>query len=103
LVAYCDRDQIAFIPWFPLEAGEVLRGGVRQYLRRLTGRAPWQSALERIANRHGATRSQIALAWLLGRSPVMLPIPGTSRPRHLEENMAAANIELSSEEFAELR
>jgi len=101
---FCDREQIAFIPWYPLGAGEILQGGgVRQYARRLVGRASRENALTRIASRHGATRSQIALAWLLQRSAVMLPIPGTSRTRHLEENMAAATIELSAHEIEELR
>jgi pyridoxine 4-dehydrogenase len=84
---YCEREGIAFIPWFPLGAGKLAREG---------------SVLDRIANRLGATPAQVALAWVLKRSPVMLPIPGTSRVAHLEENVAAAKLELTDEEFSEL-
>jgi len=83
----CTKRGIAFIPWFPLAAG---RAGER------TG------AIEEVARSHGATVSQIALAWLLATSPVMLPIPGTSRIDHLEENVAAAAIALSADELATL-
>jgi aryl-alcohol dehydrogenase-like predicted oxidoreductase len=86
-VEYCERHQIGFIPWYPLAAGDLTRGG---------------SVLSRIAKSHNATPSQIALAWLLQRSPVILPIPGTSKVKHLEENIAAANIRLSAEEAAAL-
>jgi aryl-alcohol dehydrogenase-like predicted oxidoreductase len=82
----CDRNGIAFIPWFPLAAG------------RLAGRGP----ITRIARAHDATLFQVALAWLLARSPVMLPIPGTSSVEHLEENVAAAGLRLAQEEFEEL-
>ena len=85
-VDYCEREQIAFIPWFPLAAGMLGESG----------------ALERVAQRHGATVYQIALAWLLARSPVMLMIPGTSIVSHLEENVAAAEIQLSEHDLAEL-
>jgi pyridoxine 4-dehydrogenase len=78
---------IGFIPWFPLAAGPLA--------------AP-DGPLQRIADEHHATPSQLALAWLLKRSPVMLPIPGTSKVAHLEENVAAAEIELSDEEFETL-
>jgi len=84
---YCEREAIAFIPWYPLGAGRLAREG---------------SVLDRVAKRLGATPAQVALAWVLARSPVMLPIPGTSRVAHLEENMAAASLELTTEEFAEL-
>lgn len=84
---YCEREGIAFIPWFPLGAGKLAREG---------------SALDRVAKRLGATPAQVALAWVLKRSPVMLPIPGTSRVSHLEENAAAAKLELTDEEFGEL-
>ncbi|MBV9289453.1 MAG: aldo/keto reductase [Hyphomicrobiales bacterium] len=84
---YCARNGIGFIPWFPLAAGDLARSG---------------SALDVIARRHQATPSQIALAWLLRRSPVMLPIPGTGKVAHLEENVAAAAIKLSDADFAEL-
>jgi pyridoxine 4-dehydrogenase len=76
---HCEREQLAFIPWFPLGAGELTRAG---------------GVLDRSAARLGITMSQLALAWLLQRSPVMLPIPGTSSVRHLEENFAAARVVL---------
>jgi pyridoxine 4-dehydrogenase len=84
---YCERNGIGFIPWFPLAAGDLAKPG---------------SVLDAIAKRRGATPSQIALAWLLARSPVMLPIPGTSKVWHLEENAAAAEIQLTDDEFASL-
>jgi pyridoxine 4-dehydrogenase len=84
---YCERHSIAFIPWFPLGSG---------------GLAKSQSVLAGVAQRHKATPGQIALAWLLKRSPVMLPIPGTSKVAHLEENVAAAGIMLSDPDFAEI-
>ena len=84
---YCEEHGIGFIPWFPLAAG------------RLAGTS---SLLDSVANAHNATSGQIALAWVLKRSPVMLPIPGTSKVGHLEENVAAVNIELSDEEFDSL-
>ena len=84
---YCEKHNIGFIPWFPLNAGELAREG---------------SALDTIARRHKASPGQIALAWLLKRSPVMLPIPGTGKVKHLEENVGAAAIKLSDGEFAEL-
>jgi aryl-alcohol dehydrogenase-like predicted oxidoreductase len=80
----CEADGIGFIPWFPLAAGPLA--------------AP-DGPLQRMAADHQASPSQLALAWLLKRSPVMLPIPGTSKVAHLEENVAAAGIELSDEEF----
>jgi pyridoxine 4-dehydrogenase len=83
----CEAQGIGFIPWFPLAAGPLA--------------AP-DGPLQRIAAEHGATASQLALAWLLKRSPVMLPIPGTSKVSHLEQNVAAAEIELSGEEFETL-
>ena len=82
----CDADSIAFIPWFPLASGGLESAG----------------AISRIANAHDATPFQVALAWLLARSPVMLPIPGTSSVDHLEENVAAASLRLSEDEFAGL-
>jgi pyridoxine 4-dehydrogenase len=84
---YCEREGIAFIPWYPLAAGPLAEEG---------------GPAARIAERLGATPSQVALAWLLRRSPVMLPIPGTSKVKHLEENVAAARVELSDEDFREL-
>lgn len=85
-VDYCEREDIAFIPWYPLGAGDV----------------QGERAVERVTKRHGATPMQVALAWLLDRSPVMLPIPGTSKVRHLEENVAAAALRLGDEDRAEL-
>ena len=90
-VQYCEREGIAFIPWFPLGAGTLDR-------KKQEGRA----ALERVARRRGASPLQVALAWLLARSPVMLPIPGTSKVAHLEENVAAADLGLSDEDLREL-
>lgn len=84
---YCERNEIGFIPWFPLAAGDLARPG---------------GALDAIAKRHAATPGQIALAWALKRSPVMLPIPGTSKVSHLEQNVSAARIQLSDDEFEEL-
>ena len=84
---YCEKRSIGFIPWYPLAAGNLARSG---------------SLLDTIARRHGAAPSQIALAWVLKRSPVMLPIPGTSKVAHLEENVAAADVILSDEDFAAL-
>ena len=83
----CEREGIAFIPWFPLGAGSLAEPG---------------GPLDRVAERHGATRAQVALAWLLKRSRVMLPIPGTSSLDHLEENLAAAALELSGDDAREL-
>jgi pyridoxine 4-dehydrogenase len=82
---YCERNEIAFIPWSPLGSGKV--GG---------------TLLERIAQTHQNTPKQVALAWLLKRSPVMLPIPGTSSIKHLEENVQAASLGLTDEEYGEL-
>lgn len=87
LLDACEGQGIGFIPWFPLAAGPLAAPG---------------GPLQRIADDHHATPSQLALAWLLKRSPVMLPIPGTSKVAHLEENVAAAAIELSDEEFETL-
>ena len=84
---YCATNNIGFIPWYPLAAGDLARPG---------------SKLDGIARKLGATPSQVALAWVLKRSPVMLPIPGTSKVAHLEENVAAAGIFLSDEDFAAL-
>ena len=83
----CESEGIAFSPWFPLAAGPL---------------AASDGPLQRIAADHGASPSQLALAWLLKRSPVMLPIPGTSKVAHLEENVAAARIELTDAEFETL-
>ncbi len=87
VVDYCAAEGIGFIPWFPLAAGKLAKPG---------------SVLDAIAHKHNASPSQIALAWVLKRAPVMLPIPGTSSVDHLEENVAAANIQLSDADFAAL-
>ena len=84
---YCQANAIGFIPWFPLAAGALAKPG---------------GVLDTVAKKHDATPSQIALAWVLKRSSVMLPIPGTSNVSHLEENVAAAEIELSDDDFAAL-
>jgi aryl-alcohol dehydrogenase-like predicted oxidoreductase len=85
VVSYCEREGFAFIPWYPLGAGALSL-----------------PALERVAARHRATSMQVAIAWLLARSPAMLPIPGTSRVAHLDENLDAADIDLSPEDRDEL-
>jgi len=87
LVELCEREGLAFIPWFPLRAGKMATPG---------------GPLDRVAEAHGATPAQVALAWLLQRSPAMLPIPGTSSVEHLEENVAAAGLRLSDEELESL-
>src|SRR5580704_13321247 len=87
VLAYCAANNIGFIPWFPLAAGELIQPG---------------GLVDRFARARGATTGQIALAWLLRRSPVILPIPGTLQVAHLEENVAAAGLSLTPEEFGEL-
>ena len=84
MVNLCEEQGIGFIPWFPLATGELAASGTE---------------LDRIASAHDATPAQIALAWLLRRSKTMLPIPGTSTTKHLEENVAAASIQLTQDEF----
>ncbi|MBO9559052.1 MAG: aldo/keto reductase [Caulobacter sp.] len=84
---HCEAHGIGFIPWFPLASGDLAKPG---------------GVLDTIVHKTGATPSQIALAWVLKRSPVMLPIPGTSKVGHLEDNVAAAGITLSDEDFAAL-
>jgi aryl-alcohol dehydrogenase-like predicted oxidoreductase len=101
---YCEANGIAFIPWFPLQAGEAARTGMKATLEQWLGRTPPAvGAIHRVAQRHRATAAQVALAWLLQRSPVMLPIPGTSQPGHLEENMAASRLVLTAEDLDTLR
>jgi len=85
VVDHCEHNGIAFIPWFPLGAGRVAG-----------------QILDQIARAHHATPHQVAIAWLLKRSPIMLPIPGTSSAKHLEENVAAASLQLSDEEYQRL-
>ena len=84
---YCDKHQIAFIPWFPVAAGKLAASG---------------GPLDNAAKKHGATVAQLSLAWLLHRSPVILPIPGTSSVKHLEENVGAAGVKLRAEEWKAL-
>lgn len=82
---YCERHNLGFIPWFPIAAGRMIQPG---------------GPLDQAAKRHGVSIAQLALAWLLHRSPVMLPIPGTSSLAHLEENVAAASLHLSDKEWS---
>jgi aryl-alcohol dehydrogenase-like predicted oxidoreductase len=84
VLQYCEREGIAFIPWFPVAAGDLAKPG---------------GLLDEIAKDHRATHAQLALAWLLRRSPVMVPIPGTGSLAHLEENCAAAEVELTDAEY----
>jgi aryl-alcohol dehydrogenase-like predicted oxidoreductase len=87
VVEYCTKHKLAFIPWFPVAAGKLARPGGK---------------LDAAAKKHGATVSQLSLAWLLHHSPVMLPIPGTSSVEHLEQNIAAADVKLSDAEWKEI-
>lgn len=82
---YCEKHRLGFIPWFPVAAGKLAKGS---------------GALAELAKRHGASVAQISIAWLLHRSPVMLPIPGTSSVKHLEENVAAASLKIDEKEWA---
>jgi pyridoxine 4-dehydrogenase len=84
VLEYCEKQNLGFIPWFPVGAGKLTRPG---------------GALDRAAQQHGVSVGQLSLAWLLFHSPVMLPIPGTSSVRHLEENISAGNVRLSAEEW----
>ena len=84
---YCEQHKLGFIPWFPVAAGKLARSG---------------GPLDEAARRHGASVAQLSLAWLLHRSPVMLPIPGTSSVAHLEENIAAAGVQLKDNEWTEV-
>ena len=84
---YCTKHRLGFIPWFPLAAGDIARP---------------DGPLDKIAKAHQATLSQLALAWLLQKSPVMLPIPGTSRVKHFEENMGAVNVRLTETEWTDI-
>jgi pyridoxine 4-dehydrogenase len=87
VVAYCTKHKLAFIPWYPVAAGKLAQPGGK---------------LDVASKAHGATVSQLSLAWLLHHSPVMLPIPGTSAVQHLEENIAAADVKLSDAEWKEI-
>ena len=90
-LTYCERRGIGFLPWYPYAGGKMLKPD-----------HPAAQALGRIAARHGATVPQLSLAWLLGRSPVLLPISGTSKVAHLEENVAAAQLQLTAEDRTEV-
>ena len=87
VLEHCERERLGFLPWFPIATGDLPRRG---------------GALDSVAREVGATPAQVALAWLLRRSPVMLPIPGTSKVKHLEENVAAATITLTDEQMRRL-
>jgi aryl-alcohol dehydrogenase-like predicted oxidoreductase len=87
VLEYCEKNQLAFIPWFPVASGKLAQPGGK---------------LDTIAKRHGATVAQLSIAWLLHRSPVMLPIPGTSSVAHLEENLKAAEILLPDADLKEI-
>lgn len=87
VLEHCEKNGIGFIPWYPLASGDLAKPG---------------GAVDAVAGAHGATAGQIALAWILKRSSVMLPIPGTGKVAHLEENVAAAGVTLSNEEFRQL-
>ncbi len=87
VVDYCTKNNIAFIPWFPVASGKLAKSGGK---------------LDAAAKAHGATVSQLSLAWLLQRSPVVLPIPGTTSIEHLEENIAAGDVKLSAAEWKEI-
>ena len=84
VLQYCEKNKMAFIPWFPLVSGDLSGLG---------------EVIEKLAKEKNATPAQIALAWLLKRSPVIIPIPGTSTVKHLEENTGAALIKLTDKEF----
>jgi pyridoxine 4-dehydrogenase len=87
VLEFCAREDLGFIPWFPVASGKLARPG---------------GPLARTARRLGTTPAQLALAWLLRRAPVMLPIPGTASVAHLEENVAAAGVQLTDEQFEAL-
>ena len=90
-LAWCEARNIAFLPWYPIDAGKVLKPD-----------HPFAQILAQVAARYSASPAQLSLAWLLHRSPVMLPIPGTSKVAHLEENVAAAGLQIGPDEWAEL-
>ena len=90
-LAWCEQHGVAFLPWYPIAAGKLLKPD-----------QPFARALAELAKRHNATPAQLSIAWLLHRSPVMVPIPGTSQVKHLEENIAAAHLNVSSDEWMQL-
>jgi pyridoxine 4-dehydrogenase len=90
-LAWCERQGIAFLPWYPIAAGKLLKPD-----------QPFAQTLAELAKRHNASPAQLSIAWLLHRSSVILPIPGTSQVKHLEENIAAASISVGSDEWLQL-
>jgi pyridoxine 4-dehydrogenase len=90
-LAWCEQHNIAFLPWYPIAGGKLLKAD-----------HPVAQTLTRLAERYNATPAQLSIAWLLHRSPVMLPIPGTSQVKHLEENVAAASLQIGPDEWAQL-
>jgi len=90
-LTWCEQRGIAFLPWYPMAAGKLLKPDY-----------PFSQTLAQLAARYNATPAQLSLAWLLNRSPVMLPIPGTSRVRHLEENIAAASLQIGPDDWIQL-
>jgi pyridoxine 4-dehydrogenase len=90
-LTWCEQRGIAFLPWYPMAAGKLMKVD-----------RPFSQILAQLASRHNATAAQLSLAWLLHRSPVMLPIPGTSQVRHLEENVGAASLRISADEWSQL-
>ena len=90
-LAWCEQHNIAFLPWYPIAAGKMLKPD-----------HPFAQAFAKLASRYSATPAQLSIAWLLERSPVMLPIPGTSRVTHLEENVAACSLNVSEKDWEEI-
>jgi pyridoxine 4-dehydrogenase len=88
VLTYCEQHQLGFIPWFPVAAGKLAQPG---------------GPLDELAKRHRASLAQLSIAWLLHHSPVMLPIPGTSSVKHLEENIAAASLQVRDEDWAQIK
>jgi pyridoxine 4-dehydrogenase len=90
-LAWCEKHNIAFLPWYPIAGGKLLKPD-----------HPFAQTLAQLASHYNATPAQLSIAWLLQRSPVMLPIPGTSQVKHLEENIAAASLQIGPDEWAKL-
>jgi pyridoxine 4-dehydrogenase len=90
-LAWCEHHRIAFLPWYPMAGGKLLKPD-----------HPVAQTLAQLATRYNATPAQLSIAWLLRRSPVMLPIPGTSQVKHLEENIAAVDLNVNAEDWAQL-
>jgi len=90
-LAWCERHNIAFLPWYPIAGGKLLKSD-----------HPFAQTLNQLAERYDSTPAQLSIAWLLHRSPVMLPIPGTSHVKHLEENIAASSLQIGPDEWSQL-